>query len=88
MKCFRFIKGYAKIEIPMYMPVLGDNASHKNCAVQGNAECDKAFKEIKRLCTTTTSMAFAHSSQPLELHTYASTIGLGAILYQEQKNVK
>ena len=39
---------------------------------------------LKVLCTSAPILAFADFTKPFKLHTDVSTIGLGAILYQEQ----
>ena len=38
----------------------------------------------KVLCTSAPTLAFADFTNPFKLHTNASTIGLSAVLYQEQ----
>ena len=38
----------------------------------------------KVLCISTPILAFANFNKPFRLHTHASAIGLGAVLYQEQ----
>ena len=47
-------------------------------------ECQEAFDMLKGLCTSVPILAFADCTKPFKLHTDASTIGVGAILYQEQ----
>ena len=47
-------------------------------------DCQVAFDALKGLCTSTLILAFAAFTIPFKLHTDASTIGLGVILYQEQ----
>lgn len=50
--------------------------------------CEDAFLALKRLLTTAPVLGFADLSKPFELHCDASGFGLGAVLYQEQDNVK
>ena len=44
----------------------------------------KTFGTWKVLCTSAPILAFADLTKPVKLHTNASAIGLGAVLYQEQ----
>ena len=41
-----------------------------------------AFDQLKVLCTTTPILAYADFTKPFKLHTNASVLGLGAVLYQ------
>lgn len=50
-----------------------------------NADCDKAFAEIKRVLTTSPTLGFADFSRPFILETGASLQGLGAVLMQDQE---
>lgn len=50
-----------------------------------NADCDKAFAEIKRVLTTSPLLGFADFSRPFILETDASLQGLGAVLMQDQE---
>ena len=79
-----FIKGYAKVACPLYNQISGDNATHKKQKIQWMEECQEAFDALKSLGTSTQILAFADFTKPFKLHTNASTIGLGAVLYQEQ----
>ena len=47
-------------------------------------ECKEAFNTLEVLCTSAPILAFADFTKPFKLHTDASTIELGIILYQEQ----
>ena len=47
-------------------------------------ECQKAFDVLEVLCTSAPILAFADFTKPFKLHTDASTIGLYAILSQQQ----
>ena len=79
-----FIKGYPKVVQPLYALISGDNASQKNKPIQWTWECEKAFCELKELCTYNSTLAFADLNKPFKLHTDASAIGNGTILYEEQ----
>ena len=52
--------------------------------IQWTDECQEAFDKLKVLCTSTPILAFANFNKPFKLHTNASAIRLGAVLYQEQ----
>lgn len=80
----KFIKGFAQVARPLSKLTAGDNASKKKTAIVWDAECEYAFLEMKRLCTTTPVLAYADYSKPFILNTDASGLGLGAVLSQEQ----
>ena len=50
-------------------------------------ECQNIFDNLKELCTTTPSLAYAVFAKPFKLHTNASVLGLGAVLYQVHEGV-
>ena len=79
----RFIRGYAKVANPLNTLVSGDNANKKKATVDWTDECQKAFKELKDLCSTTPILAYANYKKPFQLQTDASEHGLGAVLYQK-----
>ena len=79
----QFIKGYAKVTHPIYDQISGDNAAHKKKKIQWMKECQEAFDMMKVIGISAPTLAFADFTKSFKLHTYASTIGLGAILYQE-----
>ena len=79
-----FIKGYAKVTHPLYDQISRDNAAHKKRKIQWMDECQGTFDMLKVLCTFAPILAFADFTKPFKLHSDASAIGLGAILYQEQ----
>ena len=64
--------------------ISGDNTAHKRKPIQWIKECQEAFDMLKVMCTSTLVLAFADFTKPFKLHTDASTIGLGAVLYEEQ----
>ena len=81
------MKGYAKIASPLYMLISGDNASRKSKVFNLTHECQAAFKATKDLCMSAPILAFTVFSKPFKLHTDASGIRLGPVLYQEQNGV-
>ena len=84
----RFIRGYAQIAKPLYKLIWGKNSKLKKKTIQWNLDCDLAFKELKDLCSNTPVLAYADYTKKFMLHTDASELGLGAMLYQEQDNEK
>ena len=78
---WHFIKGYAH---PLYDQISGDNVALKKKEILWTEECQEAFDTLKALCTSVPILAFADFTKPFKLHINASTIELGAILYQEQ----
>ena len=50
-------------------------------------ECQNTFDNLKELCTTTPILAYADFVKPFKLHTNASVLGLGAVLYQVYNGV-
>ena len=63
-----------------------ENASKKNKMVDWNEEYQEAFERCKELCTNTAVLAFADYNKPFKVHTGASGLGLGAVLYQTQED--
>ena len=56
----------------------------KKRKIQWTDECQEAFGTLKVLCTSAPILAFTNFTEPFKLHTNASAIRLGAVLYQEQ----
>ena len=73
---------------PLYKLILGGNASKKWNSIKWDLECQEAFDKLKELCTTTPILAYADFGKPFKLHTNASLLGLGAVLYQVQDGVE
>ena len=67
---------------------MGEKGSKKQKSVKWDPECQEAFDKLKELCTTTPILAYADFGKPFKLHTDASVLGLGAVLYQVQDGVK
>ena len=56
--------------------------------IKWDLNCQEAFDNLKGLCTTTLIFTFTDFGKLFRLHTDASVLGLGAILYQKQDGVK
>ena len=78
----RFIKDYAKVVKPLNTLISGENASKKKKPIVCNEECQKAFDMLKELCTSTPILTSADYKKEFQLHTDASELGLGGVLYQ------
>lgn len=99
----RFIKDYSKIVKPLNSLTAGYPPTQKNqkpnvktekyhnpkeVCDRWTTECQAAFETIIDKLTTAPILGFADPRSPYVLHTDASTIGLGAVLYQEQQGQK
>ena len=51
-------------------------------------ECQTAFDQLKELYTTTPILAYIDFTKLFRLHTDASVLGLGAVLYQVHKGIE
>ena len=51
-------------------------------------DCQNAFDNLKELCTTTPILAYTDFAKPFKLHTNASVLDLGTVLYQVHEGVK
>ncbi|CAL9685356.1 unnamed protein product [Knipowitschia caucasica] len=99
----RFISGYAAIAKPLndltkgYAPVRRSQLKHSTLSNYSDprqpfgerwtAQCTQAFEVLIERLTSAPVLGFANSKMPYILHTDASTIGLGAALYQEQEGL-
>ena len=79
----RFIKDYAKVARPLNALISGEIASKKKKMIEWNNECQKAFDELKKLCTSAPVLAYANYKREFQLHTDTSELGLGGVLYQK-----
>ena len=79
----RFIKDYAKVARPLNALISGENASKKKKLIEWNSDCQRAFDELKKLCTSAPVLAYANYKREFQLHIDASEIGLGGVLYQK-----
>ena len=73
----RFIKDYAKVARPLNVLISGENASKKRKLIEWNKDCQRAFDELKRLCTSTPILVYTDYKREFQLHTDASELGLG-----------
>ena len=56
----RFIKDYAKVARPLNALISGENASKKKKMIEWNSDCQRAFDELKKLCTSVPVLAYAN----------------------------
>ena len=75
-----FVPGFATVAAPLH------KLTKKNVVFEWSAECEKSFVCLKELLTTPPVLAYPKfgPSRTFILETDASTVGLGAILSQEQ----
>ena len=81
----RFIPKSAPIAKPLNALISGDNASKKNKKIEWSKECQGAFGKLKELCTTAPVLGFAAYSKPINVHTDASGLALGAVLLPDRR---
>ena len=79
-----FIKGFAKIAVPLYDLTSGENKDKKSEPVTLTPEALEAFQTLKDKCIQAPVLAFPNFKKPFLLETDASRKGLGAILLQKQ----
>ena len=89
----RFIQNFSQIAKPLtiLMPIPKDKKKGKQAAKQKwvwGAEQEEAFQKLKQLLATPPILGFPNYAMPFELHTDASGLGLGAVLYQMQEGKK
>ena len=82
--CRRFIHKYAQMANPLNKLISGENATKKQKKVNWDEKCEEAFIALKEQCCNPPILAYADYGKPFKLHTDASGLGLGAILYQTQ----
>ena len=86
----RFIQNFSQIAKPLsiLMPIPKDKKKGKQIAKQKwvwGDEQQEAFHNLKALLSTPPILGFPNYAMPFELHTDASSLGLGAVLYQMQE---
>ena len=87
----KFIKGYASIARPLNDLLVGHSGAKaskrgkrtKSVPYIWTGQHQEAFDRLKDELTHPPVLAYADYTKPFKLHTDASTIGLGAVLYQE-----
>ena len=79
-----FIKGIAKIAVPLYDLTSGDNKDKKSEHVDLSPEALETFDHLKAACLQAPILAFQDFNRPFLLETDASGKGLGAVLSQKQ----
>ena len=67
---------------------MGENASRKWYPIKWDPECQSTFDNLKELYTATPILAYADFTKPFKLHTDASVLGSGAVLYQVHEGVE
>ena len=82
----KFIHQYAQIAKLLYKLISGDQAKMKRAHIDWNEDCEHAFQTLKGVCSQTPVLAYADYSKPFRVHTDASELGLGAVLYQAQND--
>ena len=80
----KFIHRYAQIAKPLYKLISGDQTKTKQAKLFWDEKCEQAFKALKDICSHTPVLAYADYTKLFRVHTDASELGLGAVLYQEQ----
>ena len=79
-----FIKGFARIAVPLYDFTSGENKDKKSEPVTLTPKALEAFQTLKDKCMQAPVLAFPDFKKPFLLETDASGKGLGAILLQKQ----
>ena len=79
-----FIKGFAKIAVPLCDLTSGENKDKKYEPVTLTPEALEAFQTLKDKCVKVPVLAFPDFKKPFLLETDASRKGLGAVLLQKQ----
>ena len=90
----RFIRDYAKIARPLNDLLVGHctsksgkkGKSRKTPFIWTDSQ-QKAFESLKEKLISAPILAYADYSLPFKLHTDASNVGIGAVLYQRQDDV-
>ena len=75
----RFIRGFSQIARPL------TNLTKKDRPFVWTEQCETAFQELKTLLTTAPVLILPDPSQPYEVYTDASLMGLGCVLMQNGK---
>ena len=73
---------------PLNELISGENSKKKRKPAGWNSRAQKAFEELEELCCSAPILAYANYEKKFKIHTDASDLGLGAVLYQEDENGK
>jgi len=90
----KYVKDFAKVIRPLsdLLPPTSTKKRNKWKEKTFNWKWDEehqeTFDKLKELLTTPPILGYPEFDKPFELHTDASGLGLGAVLYQEQKGQK
>ena len=79
-----FIKGFAKIAVPLYDLTSGNNKDKKSEHINLSPEALGAFDHLKAACLQAPILAFPDFDKPFLLEMDTSGKGLGAVLSQKQ----
>ena len=71
---------------PLNKLISGEKATKKQKKVDWDEKCEEAFIALKEQCCNPPILAYADYGKPFKLHTDASGLGMGAILYQTQED--
>ena len=82
----RFIPKYVQVACPLHELTSGENVGKKKAAIKWDLRCQKAFDDLKTLCTTVPILAYANFTKPFKLHTDTCGTGLGAVFYQTRED--
>ena len=80
----KFIHRYTQIAKPLCRLISGDQDKTKQAKLFWDKKCEQAFKALRDICSHTPVLAYADYTKPFRVHTDASELGLGAVLYQDQ----
>lgn len=83
----RYVKGYSIIAKPLHELLRGHEnttRTNKKTFITLDAAALEAFSTLKSKLSEPPILGYADYSLPFELHTDASQVGLGAVLYQRQ----
>ena len=86
VRSFLGFTNYYRRFIHKYAQISGENATKKHKKVEWDEKCDKAFIALKKQCCNPPILSYADYGKPFKLHTDASGLELGAILYQTQED--
>ena len=79
-----FIKGFAKIAVPLYDLTSGNNKDKKSEHIDLSPEALEAFDHLQAACLQAPILAFPDFDKPFLLEMDTSGKGLGAVLSQKQ----